>query len=782
MEDPWGSPWAVADTASPPKIDLPAAPPSVHFPIENNNTTTAVAAAGSSANSPRRGAQSPWGDDYEDDNVWGGWNDGAAGTNSPGWGRSPGLRPVAPSLSSRGASPDPWRHSSEDRRRSSSVNKRSALGDSDRIGDSGISLSPSLVPSRLDRKPSSESGFGAQDIWTSHDLTQAPEAVKPLPLLVRTSADEPVPSESKLRIEVSQDGSSPKTAGPMPPPSKVQELVDHYDDIAKQSVSPVSPSSIEPPLRKVSQKGEPFEDLPVTADSDDGTEADDNRSMHNEAAVASSEHNGIHQDEGATRAVQPEETLESESHFTPASPVEQKPKLPQVDVTVDLSKLEDLFPSTPESSTEPELVPDVIIDDTFTSISERKAWYRLSRKGSKLMHSGDLETYVRMDWTRSTVRQDTLKIVRRWMEEDSMTGRPALGRKAGVIGANVFNWNSSGPAVEIGELLGKKKGHSRQASSGSKASLNSSPRVASFEWASPPTSPATAMPPPSLAGRFKSSMSRSSRPQSLAAPSTTFAKNEPSSPYAETTKPHRPSSLIAPPPELIVQPSISEALSPPQQLNGFGDGALEDEDDDDWGEMVTSPGLDTTQANTAPFFEKHDHRESIKAISPANQSAGFEVQDLHGSPVGPPSPTHKKDALSHQHSADTWNLAGLESPSQNGESPQGNGPSIQAAGLIGIQAEPIVSPASTLPAETQGPAQTTPQPSSFGWFDEPIQPSHRANAKPPLSAGNSFEPAPKSQEPPTPTISSYRAGSESVDEDVVARILRGIPDLSYMLR
>lgn len=788
MEDPWGSPWTVADAASPPKIDLPAAPPSVHFPLENNNTTTSVAAAaGSNANSPRKGAQSPWGDEFEDDNVWGGWNDGAAGAagaNSPGWGRSPGLKHVAPSVSSRGASPDPWRLSSDDRRRSSSVNKRSALGEGDRIGDSGISLGPNQSTSRLERKPSTESGFGAQDAWTSPGQPPALEVIKPLPLVIRTSADEPASIDVTPQVETKREDASPKTASPTQPPSKVQGLVDHYDEIARRSVSPASPATTEPPpLRKVSQKLEPNGNISPTADHEDTSEAQDDLAPHAEVDIASSEEEVAEDDEPRTvetaQTVQPE--VLPDTHIA-QTPTEEKPKPASVNVTIDLSKLDDLFPSTPEITTEPELVPDVIIDDSFTSITERKAWYRLSRQGSKLMHSGDLETYVRMDWARSTVRQDTLKIVRRWMEEDSMTGRPALGRKNGVIGANVFNWNSSAPAVEIGELLGKKKGHTRQASSSSKASM-SSPRVASFEWASPPTSPATAGPPPSLAGRFKSSVSRPNRPQSLVAPSTSLARDEPESPYAETNRVPRPTSLIAPPPELIVQPTISETLSQPQRLNGIGNDGFEDgdgDDDDDWGEMVTSPIPDAAHSKPAPLSNGYERRASAKTISPIEKSSGFEIQDLHGGSDVSSSPAHKKGAPIRQQSTDTWNLNGVETLTHDHEESRGSVAPSHAAELVGIDTEPTSAPPLTLKTDHHEPAETTAQPHPFAWFDEPPPSAPIIEAKSTPSAGrfNFNEPSPISPKPPLQSAPAV----EDVDEEVVANILRGIPDLSYMLR
>src|SRR6478609_5242817 len=86
----------------------------------------------------------------------------------------------------------------------------------------------------------------------------------------------------------------------------------------------------------------------------------------------------------------------------------------------------------------PRFRSDVIIDDSFTSISERKAWYLMSRPGSMRKHNlGDDENYVRVGWGNSQVREQAIRIVRRWMEEDSITGRVVLGRRGGAVGAKI---------------------------------------------------------------------------------------------------------------------------------------------------------------------------------------------------------------------------------------------------------------------------------------------------------------------------------------------------------
>uniref|UniRef100_A0A0D2XV47 Uncharacterized protein n=1 Tax=Fusarium oxysporum (strain Fo5176) TaxID=660025 RepID=A0A0D2XV47_FUSOF len=190
-------------------------------------------------------------------------------------------------------------------------------------------------------------------------------------------------------------------------------------------------------------------------------------------------------------------TTDTASHEeTSKEPAPAPPKPPSEPFAIDMTKLDDIFPSIETSFPSPEPIPDVIIDDSFTSISERKAWYLMSRPGSMRKHNlGDDENYVRVGWGNSQVREQAIRIVRRWMEEDSITGRVVLGRRGGAAGAKIFNWDSSAPSTEISisELLARKN-HSRQASAASKGTV-ASPTAAAFGWGSNPIpSPTVAAP------------------------------------------------------------------------------------------------------------------------------------------------------------------------------------------------------------------------------------------------------------------------------------------------
>lgn len=258
---------------------------------------------------------------------------------------------------------------------------------------------------------------------------------------------------------------------------------------------------------------------------------------------------------------------------------------------IDLAKLDDLFPSTPPIRTEAELVPDVIIDDTFASNNERRAWYRVSRYGSKRKHDlGGDENYVRISWSKSQVRERTTQTVRRWMEEDSITGRVVLGRRLGGSGAVMFNWNSPAPQVEIGEFLGR---HSRN-SSLTVQSPAASPTASSFAWASSdPSSPAVSRHP-------------------LANELTRVDAQEAQSPKEPKAGSARQSMSLDPPPQHTRAHIPSPIQIPPTY-------PINKEDDDDWGEMMTA-----TPTTTMSFTEDEDTVSNRHSITPQS-SLQFET-------------------------------------------------------------------------------------------------------------------------------------------------------------
>ncbi|KAL7790897.1 hypothetical protein V8C37DRAFT_383563 [Trichoderma ceciliae] len=567
MDDPWGSPWA-AD--SPAKIELPAAPQNAHFSADH------LFPRGSSRSATR--SRSPG---WEDDDAWGGWNGGAAtdgggsGKESPGWGKSPGLKPlqVAPSL--RSLSPDPWkevalkrldttRQETEERKpRAESASETS--GD-DRVVDSAISFGeeqelqkekdlkseiPAVVPS-LDIDV-------ADDGWrveVTPETPEAPAVETVVPAILLEHSD--LPSGTARRVLDAGRGEE-----------KDELLVAVDEPVWKED-------PIAPPTSTEVEEEQPTTAIEVTEDAIVVLEPEviqSPLSMETEVVTQSQQQRQESQDEtpkppvvgGIEDLETPATTFESEAIEHPASPIF---KYSVISYPIDLAKLDDLFPSTPAVTAEAELVPDVIIDDTFALSSERKAWYQISRFGSKRKHDlGDDENYVRIGWSGSQIRERTTQTVRRWMEEDSITGRVVLGRRLGGSGAVMFNWNSPAPPVEIGEFLGR---HSRNSSLNVKSAVPS-PTTSSFGWGSSlPSSPVVARHP--LANEIQDADAQESQ-----------------SPKEREEISARQSLSLEPPPIHTRAHAPAPIKIPPT----LGMNQDEEDGEDDWGEMMTATPTDT---------------------------------------------------------------------------------------------------------------------------------------------------------------------------------------------
>jgi hypothetical protein len=270
--------------------------------------------------------------------------------------------------------------------------------------------------------------------------------------------------------------------------------------------------------------------------------------------------------------------------FSSTSPIA---KFGPIAFNLDLGLVTKLFtaPGAAGETRADQQVPDQVINDSFTAISERKTWYRISRLGSSRRHNaGDDDSYRRVLWPTSTVHDETTKIVRRWMEEDSIAGRVALGGGISKTQKNMFGWDSSAAPVALDSVFGKKNSHSRASSvqplqttglslgladvpakqplrhPTHRASGSAGPAVPSFGWST--TSPAethttsiTANPPNAV-----------SCPQTLVTTPQTRGVSGPAA-----------------------KPSISTSRPTPQIPPAQGGNAPDDDDDDEWGEMVSSP-------------------------------------------------------------------------------------------------------------------------------------------------------------------------------------------------
>ncbi|KAF4980997.1 hypothetical protein FZEAL_3112 [Fusarium zealandicum] len=857
MEDPWGSPWT---NDSPPKIDLPAPPPHAHFSTDHTSQRA----------SP---ASTPW---IEDDDAWGGWAEPGK-ESSPRWGRSPGLRPLAGSpagsrLPSPG--PEPWGQLA--------MLETARVRHEERNGDSGISLGEGLRPMEArfaTRTPSvGDLKEDAADIWQRSSRAPSARSVSPLP-----SEDDARPgSPDGLPRPAMQRATRPTAL--RQPSNKVQELVGLFDGLAKRShsVSPVDPS-----MRRLSSNASPVVDTmpvldlmqePVTIEGaepeaepeleqvielletqthteeeekGDGKEVEDEVKEPlgdlDQAQAESdswSDFESPTQEEPGTEAPQEQlSVIETTKQDEPShKPVSTAPKPPSTPFSIDLSKLDDLFPSVPASFPEPEPVPDVIIDDSFASISERKSWYRLSRFGSMRMHDlGDDENYVRIGWGNSEVRDRAIRIVRRWMEEDSIAGRVVLGRRGGAAGSRIFNWDSSAPQLGISELLGRKS-HSRQASLNSKETA-ASPTAASFGWSSNPAPSLTvAIPPPAsnhspiteTSSEAESSPveAANTSPVEAAEATPAFPTKSPTTdrphspikpiPLQPTTRPlsisqpiPSPTSPLLPQPHSPVKPtplrtttrpiSISQPISLPmsplaQPPENAGWGEDDDDDDDDWGDMVSSP---TDQANGFPSMDAivdatsgdnkgHVSKPSITTSAPMEDLFGCASTEemLSNGRHSLEAPASKGLVQSHSRSSTVdWGTSQSLMPSHSSSA------TVDLNGMPGSSLDALV-PTDFMQNKAKSPVEKANEANVWdSWnldsFDGATGPvGTRKDSMPtrqqlqvptePLEAANTQTPLTQPQQTPLPV--QQPEVDTSKDDEIVTNILRDLPDLSYMLR
>ncbi|KAL7915177.1 hypothetical protein GGI35DRAFT_436265 [Trichoderma velutinum] len=736
MEDPWGSPWA-AD--SPAKIELPVAPQNAHFSADH-----LFPRRNSRSPAPSRSRSPAW----EDDDAWGGWNGGDAsgsGKESPGWGRSPGLKPQQVETSVRSISPDPWKDVAlkrldttalENEERKPRERRASEASGDDRVVDSAISLGeehelqrekettndiPVVMPSLdIDAKdeawpveaapeaPAAEAVIPAiqleQPDFSPDTEAAVPDAVEDKEHVeVIFTAEEPVdkeqheviftieePVDKEETIATQNNFEAEEEQQPIPPAEVIEEPIDKEETIAvKNSFEAVEEQQPIPPAEVIEDEAGIWEQEIAQPPLDVKSEV-----------VAESERRQQEPQDDIPPVLTVSEPNVLQTSATPfESDIVERPasRTSKIYFPIDLAKLDDLFPSTPPIETEPELVPDVIIDDTFASSSERKAWYRVSRYGSKRKHDlGGDENYVRVSWSKSQVRERTTQTVRRWMEEDSITGRVVLGRRLGGSGAVMFNWNSPAPQVEIGEFLGR---HSRNSSLTVQSPV-ASPTTSSFAWASSvPSSPAVSRHP-------------------LANELTRLDAQESQSPKESQANSARQSLSLEPPPQHTRAHIPTPIQIPPTY-------PINKEDDDDWGEMMTA-----TPTTTMSFPEDEDtvsNRHSIPPQSSLQFETVFESPQLLASKI---EKAPSKRPFS-------WHLGQtLSKPFKRvGKTP-----------LTPSFPSPLSKPMT--------PPQVTP-----------TRHTHTMSADTSLVQSSS----------PRPSLSI-------ADEETVARLLDDIPDLTYMLR
>lgn len=496
-----------------------------------------------------------------------------------------------------------------------------------------------------------------------------------------------------------------------------------------------------------------------------------------------------------------------------------EPNLEDVDKLFDVAKLDKEQPSFKDYSLD---AIDGIIKDSFTLVSERKSWYRISRPGTIRKHDmGDDDNYRRVTWLGSKVREDVTKTVRRWMEEESYPGRPAIGGGSTIKGGGGFNWDSKAKAepLSFDQIFGKRKtvespkpaaspfprplslqpqsaapGHSRNSS----ASVRSLPPRSPLSIPEPPSGPAFGW----STGANGSSTPTSERPsqsvrQSLEAsslrsgPSRATSIHEPES---------RNSLQLAPPPSALTLETSKVSRDPVMVIND------NDEEEEEWGEMVASPAIETRPASImfdSSFNGSLASLATQNAVSASIPDASPTLSVVSSKFGNGQNTVTENQTTPLTTSADIWDFSAFDSKPSAVTIP----PTTISKTEFNFDT-PLQSPTLSIPSRTGSPAPFQVPKSPI--ISRPGSPSSSQLPKPPSfrtqhSSNSSLSlvrPSPLhnvitskaiSLTPTSPVIQAPKITTNPEEEEkdeeedrkeneAVRLIVQGLPDLSYMLR
>ena len=213
--------------------------------------------------------------------------------------------------------------------------------------------------------------------------------------------------------------------------SKVKELVHHFDGLAKQEVEDVVAKP------HATDDGQHVQPMRV-----DESEEDDFGDFGDfEQGVSDCEEEAV----GAMIETKLDAQTNARTSVIKAKEIVKHQGAVRFDIALDA--LQALFSHDEvvwisDQAVDKVFIPDTPIHDTFTTTEQRKTWYRISREGTmRKFYTGDDENYVRISWAHANIRDETLKIVAGWMEEDRINGRVTLGgpKKA----TSIFGWNDA---------------------------------------------------------------------------------------------------------------------------------------------------------------------------------------------------------------------------------------------------------------------------------------------------------------------------------------------------
>jgi len=578
--------------------------------------------------------------------------------------------------------------------------------------------------------------------------------------------------------------------------TKVQELVEHFDGLAKQE------EATEPIVGRsgsLDSKTENAKDVDEADDEEDIDDFGDFEDVQSEIEEPMDEGKAVDPDkspvveDSETKLQEPMTTSIREKPETRVHPRDLGP----VEFTFDTTALDQLYSGVEKAKPPSEklFIPDVVPHDSFSSTEERKTWYRISRYGTmRKYNTGADENYIRVNWIQSQVRTETLKIVARWIEEDRISGRVVLGGAS--KGSSIFGWNDSKAApVPLATAFATKSGkqkvivseptaeiprewpkglvRTRSKSGSPKSTQKSSTKpittedpkpqspVADFGW-NAATPNVQEVEPQKTMHKKKLSGSISRTPAAgKIGPATQADPNRISSPLAEPLTRAIPINGIPPRPHSIAHTSMSvpPSLGTSNTAN----------DDDDWGELVSSPSTSTLPILPAPSGSLHRTTGSLGSAFPSTAPIP-QLSSIYTKPL-------------EQNSARVNGPDEILKPITSNSMTTNTQDTVDQHGFTTSNNIHIDNAFTTASATThQLVASVDPWASAdFSFFETNTTPASKA------SKPSTLKPMPKSVTFSTPAVTPIPVRSqksrEEVEQDrIVQSVVKGLPDLSYMLR
>ncbi|OBT84347.1 hypothetical protein VE02_07252 [Pseudogymnoascus sp. 03VT05] len=611
------------------------------------------------------------------------------------------------------------------------------------------------------------------DAYSEDDASQPPSSETP---------DKHAPQSSRPSLSLSEHSHNHETSidSPHTPPdgesrhvpveakdtSKVKELVQLFDDLA-----------VEPPS---TADGRRNEDLPLassepTPEEPSPTETEEEFGDFEDGVSFVSASAGSDEPEVSTDA-----PTSVQSPKTPEKPIISRPEERKtfergsIKFDIDESIVDQLYSdkeALPESTNYGPSDIDMPITDSLLTVEQRKVWYRISRYGTMRKHNlGDDDAYVRMGWHDSKVREKTLDIVHKWMEEGRLGSGMALGG-VGRVEA-MFSWGKPGQAPNTEALhIARKSSQSRKAK---QPALHTSPPRQSAPAVKPvhKRQKSSVSSPVEPSPRFSWSTAQPASPDPATAITSASSESHPESFRQVPVMPPISKAFESPNPvPVTIEPLKPKPAAPPPPEQRKEEVQKANDDDDEWGEMVASPATPNfpvlsgfpspSKVNASP--------KTTPDLSPVGMSNNHVGKHFRNSSLGnqltTPAKPFDMDAFVPK-ASNRSSMGDLSKLTSNSEDPWANAD-------FSFFESPSTAPTS-VPASK--PSLHTSKPSAFPSKPIPVAPK----AAPVL---NNTEPA----KPTSPQIPSAppvgRKSKAKLEQDKIARdIIKGLPDLSYMLR